>query len=76
MRAAWQRARERGATEALVIDDTPRGILAAHQAGLPACGVATGRWSTHDLAVHGAEVVVESFAELERGERLLLGPVG
>jgi phosphoglycolate phosphatase len=75
VRAAWRRAQARGATEGLVIDDTPRGILAAHDAGLPACGVATGRHSTHDLGVHGAEVVVESFADLERSLSLLLGPV-
>ena len=75
VRAGWRRAQALGATEGLVIDDTPRGILAAHQAGLPACGVATGRYSTHDLGVHGAEVVVDSFADLERSLSLLLGPV-
>ena len=75
VRAAWKRAQQRGATEALVIDDTPRGILAAHEAGLPACGVATGRHSTHDLGVHGAEVLVESFADLERSLGLLTGAV-
>ena len=75
VKKAWERAQARGATEALVIDDTPRGILAAHEAGLPACGVATGRFTTHDLGVHGAEIVVESFADLERSVALLLGPL-
>lgn len=75
VRAAWGRARELGAAEALVIGDTPRDILAAHDAGLPACGVATGRWTMHDLLTHGAEVVVRDFGDLDESLRLLLGPV-
>lgn len=75
VRAAVRRARERGAGEVLVIDDTPRGVLAAHEAGVACCGVATGRWSVHDLAVHGADLVVESFADLERSLALLTGPL-
>ncbi|MBS2021269.1 MAG: HAD family hydrolase [Deltaproteobacteria bacterium] len=72
---AVQRARDRGATEFLVIDDTPRGVLAAHEGGAKACGVATGRWSVHDLRVHGAEMTIESFADLDRSLALLLGPL-
>ncbi|HTO99255.1 MAG TPA: HAD family hydrolase [Myxococcales bacterium] len=75
VRAAWKRARELGATEGLVIGDTPRDVLAAHEAGLPACGVATGRWSVQQLAEHGAEVLLEDFADVEESERLLLGPL-
>ncbi len=75
VRAAWTRAQALGATEALVIGDTPRDVLAAHEAGLPACGVATGRWTVHDLAEHGANLVLESFAEVERAEAILLGPI-
>jgi len=75
VKKAWERAQARGATEALVIDDTPRGILAAHANGLPACGVATGRFSAHDLGVHGAEMVVESFADVARSLALLCGPI-
>lgn len=73
VRTAWKRARDLGATEALVIGDTPRDILAAHEAGLPACAVATGRWTVHDLATHGPEVVLQDFADVDRAERLLLG---
>jgi phosphoglycolate phosphatase len=73
VRTAWKRAAALGAREALVIGDTPRDILAAHEAGLPACGVATGRWSVHDLAVHGAEVILADWSELDRAESLLLG---
>ncbi|HXN56152.1 MAG TPA: HAD family hydrolase [Myxococcales bacterium] len=75
VRAAWARAQAHGATEGLVIGDTPRDILAAHEAGLPACGVATGRWSLHDLAGHGAECVIESFADVGHAEKILLGPI-
>lgn len=73
VRAAWQRARALGATEALVIGDTPRDVLAAHDAGLPACAVATGRWTLQQLAEHGAEVVLEDFTDVSRSEGLLLG---
>jgi phosphoglycolate phosphatase len=75
VRAAWRRARELGATEGLVIGDTPRDILAAHDAGLAACGVATGRYSVHELAEHGAELVLPDFADVGRAEKLLLGPL-
>jgi phosphoglycolate phosphatase len=76
VRTAWRRARELGATEGLVIGDTPRDILAAHEAGLPACAVATGRWSVHDLATHGPEVILNDFIDAARAEELLLGPTG
>ena len=73
VRAAWSRARAHGASDGIVIGDTPRDILAAHDAGLPACGVATGRWTTRELSEHGADCVIESFSDLARAERLLLG---
>ena len=73
VRTAWKRAMECGASDAIVIGDTPRDILAAHEAGLPACGVATGRWSVHDLAEHGAEIVVQDFSDARGAARLLLG---
>ena len=72
MRIAWARARELGAEQGLVIGDTPRDILAAHEAGLPACGVATGRWSVHDLATHGPEVLLNDFTDPVRAEQLLV----
>jgi phosphoglycolate phosphatase-like HAD superfamily hydrolase len=75
VRTAWKRAQALGATEALVIGDTPRDILAAHEAGLAACGVATGRWSTHDLAVHGPEALLADYSDLESVERVLCGPL-
>jgi phosphoglycolate phosphatase-like HAD superfamily hydrolase len=65
VRTAWRRALELGATSAIVIGDTPRDVLAAHDAGLPACGVATGRWTVQQLAQNGADAVLESFADLD-----------
>ena len=72
VRTAWKRAQSLGATSALVIGDTPRDILAAHEAGIPACGVATGRYTTHELAEHGAEIVLKDFSDVKAAERLLL----
>ena len=56
-----------------MIGDTPRDVIAAHDAGLPACGVATGRYSVHELAEHGAELVLPGFEDVAQSERLLLG---
>jgi phosphoglycolate phosphatase len=75
VKVAWRRAQALGATEGLVIGDTSRDILAAHDAGLPACAVATGRFTVHELAEHGAAMVVENFADLKASERLLTGPL-
>ena len=72
VRTAWRRAQELGATEALVIGDTPRDVLAAHDAGLRACGVATGRFPVHDLAENGADAVLESFADVPRTVDVLM----
>jgi phosphoglycolate phosphatase len=75
VRIAWERARKLGASEALVIGDTPRDILAAHDAGLPACGIATGRWQPHDLAVHGPEALLNDYSDPQRVEAVLCGPL-
>jgi phosphoglycolate phosphatase len=75
VRAAWRRAQSLGATSAVVIGDTPRDVLAAHEAGLPACGVATGRFPVHELLAHGAEMVLQDFTDVAGSERLLLGPL-
>jgi phosphoglycolate phosphatase-like HAD superfamily hydrolase len=76
VRAAWRRAQELGAKDGLVIGDTPRDILAAHDAGLPCCAVATGSWAVHDLAAHGAEIVLKDFSDVDQTERILVGPLG
>ena len=74
VRTAYRRAQGMGAKDAVVIGDTPRDILAAHDAGLPACGVATGRWTIHDLATHGADMVLKDFSDVATTEALLVGP--
>lgn len=50
------------ATDVLIIGDTPRDVAAAHDAGAPCLGVATGRFTVHDLAESGADVVAETLA--------------
>jgi phosphoglycolate phosphatase-like HAD superfamily hydrolase len=75
VRIAWRRAQALGAVEALVVGDTPRDILAARDAGLPTCAVATGRFTVHELAEHGPAIVAEDFGDVAVAERLLLGPL-
>jgi phosphoglycolate phosphatase-like HAD superfamily hydrolase len=77
VRAAWRRAQALGATEALVIDDAVRGVLAARDAGLPVCGVGTGgaKGDLRELAEAGADFVIGDFSDLERSIALLLGPL-
>jgi hypothetical protein len=36
--------------------------------------VATGHWAVHDLAAHGAEIVLRDFTDMEQSLKLLLGP--
>jgi phosphoglycolate phosphatase len=46
---------------AAYVGDTPPDMAAAVQAGVRAVGVATGSFTSHDLAVAGAEVVLDSL---------------
>lgn len=71
-RASARLGRKLCAAEALVIGDTPRDVDAAHHAGCPVLGVATGRFAEAELRACGADHVV---ANLEHPEalRLLLG---
>jgi phosphoglycolate phosphatase len=72
---AWERAKALGATEALVIGDTPRDILAARDNGLPCCAVATGRYTLRELAEHDPALAIEDFSDVRASERLLLRPL-
>jgi phosphoglycolate phosphatase len=47
----------------LVVGDTPLDVEAAHQAGAPAVGVASGRYSTEELSQAGADYVVASLED-------------
>jgi phosphoglycolate phosphatase len=68
VRLARQRATAAGASldEIIVIGDTPSDVTAARIAGARAVGVATGRFSTEDLAVAGADTVLDDLADLDR----------
>jgi len=48
--------------EALVIGDTPRDVDAAHRAGCPVLGVATGRFTVEELKACGADRVAPNLA--------------
>jgi phosphoglycolate phosphatase len=71
-RASSRLGRTVAAGEALVVGDTPRDVDAAHHAGCPVLGVATGRFSEGELRACGADHVVASLAHPD-ALRLLLG---
>jgi len=51
------------ATEALVIEDSPNGVLSAKKAGCTVIGILTG-FSSGELMAAGADNIVENFPEL------------
>jgi phosphoglycolate phosphatase len=51
------------ASQVFVVGDTPRDVAAAHAAGAVAVGVATGNYSTDELAAAGPEHVLASLAD-------------
>ncbi len=71
-RAAARLGRAVAAREALVVGDTPRDVEAAHHAGCPVLGVATGRYSEAELRACGADHVVPTL-EHPDALRILLG---
>ncbi len=60
-RAAAHAGRKFTAAETLVIGDTPKDIACAHAIGARCLAVSTGRFSTKELEMHGADHVVESL---------------
>ncbi len=58
--------------EALVIGDTPKDVAAAHHAGVPVLGVATGRYDADALRACGADHVAETLED-PAALRVLLG---
>jgi phosphoglycolate phosphatase-like HAD superfamily hydrolase len=60
-RAAAHLGRPLPAREALVIGDTPHDVAAAHHAGCPVLGVATGRFGEAELRACGADHVAPSL---------------
>ncbi|MCY0897749.1 MAG: HAD hydrolase-like protein [Firmicutes bacterium] len=57
-------------TCAIVIGDTPRDVHAAHAINLPIIAIATGRFSTTDLAHAGADLVLPSLGHVKRFHEL------
>ena len=57
----------------VVIGDTPHDITSALDNGAVGIGVATGTYSTADLAASGANLVFEDFADYEAAAARLLG---
>jgi phosphoglycolate phosphatase-like HAD superfamily hydrolase/ribosomal protein S18 acetylase RimI-like enzyme len=62
-RVAAGLARPVAASEVLVIGDTPRDVQAAHAAGCPCLGVATGSFDEAALRAAGADWVVSSLED-------------
>ncbi len=60
-------------SQALVIGDTPRDVVAAHAIGCPVLAVATGRFDVDALRAEGADFVVPTLAH-PAAAALLLGP--
>jgi phosphoglycolate phosphatase-like HAD superfamily hydrolase len=71
-RASARLGRPVAAREALVVGDTPRDVDAAHHAGCPVLGVATGRFAEEELRACGADHVVPTLAHPD-ARRILLG---
>jgi phosphoglycolate phosphatase-like HAD superfamily hydrolase len=59
---ARKRARGRPREETVLVGDTPRDVSGAHEAGVAAIGVTTGRFGADELG--DAEVVIAALAEL------------
>ncbi|BDG04328.1 HAD family hydrolase [Anaeromyxobacter oryzae] len=72
-RASARLGRSLDPREALVVGDTPRDVDAAHLAGCPVLGVATGRYAAAALRAAGADFVVPTLADPE-ARRLLGAP--
>lgn len=55
----------------LVVGDTPRDVAAAHVVGMRVMGVATGRYTAHQLAQAGADDVLNSLEQADAWLRIL-----
>ena len=63
LRAKELLGKEIAGNRVIVIGDTPADIRCGEAIGARAIGVATGRYSTEDLASHGAYAVFETLAD-------------
>ena len=64
-----------GADRVFVIGDTPHDIVAAHDTGVSAIGIATGSSSVEELAALNPRAVLEDLTGVETLRRLVLGPI-
>ena len=76
---ALQRAHQKcgrpfAAADAVVIGDTPADIQTARAGGCVSVAVATGRYSTSDLAAHEPDWILDDLADLDRVLRALSLP--
>lgn len=62
--------------QAIVVGDTPLDVEAAHLAGVPAMGVATGRYSVAELVASGADYALPDLSDTSRVLSMLLGEQG
>lgn len=72
-RAALERARALGASELVIVGDTPRDVEAAQAVGARSVGVATGCFTAEELAAAGATLAVPDLARGMERLRALLG---
>jgi phosphoglycolate phosphatase-like HAD superfamily hydrolase len=76
---AWQAAARAyghrfGGGSTVLVGDTPFDVAAALAAGARAVGVATGPFTTEDLAAAGADAVLPDLADTDRVLTAILGP--
>lgn len=67
-RAAAHAGRSFSAEETWIIGDTPKDIACAKAIGARCLAVATGRFTTTELAAHGADHVVESLEHVRQDD--------
>jgi phosphoglycolate phosphatase len=75
-RAETRRVPRAASEAAVVIGDTPHDVECAHAIGARALGVATGSFSSAELAAAGADVVLENLSETAAVVELLLAVGG
>jgi len=63
-----------GGGSTVLVGDTPFDVAAALAAGARAVGVATGPFTTEDLAAAGAHAVLPDLADTDRALAAILGP--
>ncbi|MGP4026409.1 HAD hydrolase-like protein [Actinomadura sp. 3N407] len=71
-RAARRYGEEFGASNTVLIGDTPHDVRAGHEGGAHVVAVATGATSAPDLRLSGAEVVLPDLTDTPRVVQAIL----